>query len=136
MGCQHRDLRDLPGILYRDRHGRDFLTDKPYGLLYAPFEGHLVGACRDVLEAVPNHALGKYRRSRRAVADNVISLAGGDLHELGPNVFEGILQLYLLGDCHTVAADLRRTEVLPQYHISAAWTECDANSPSQRVYPP
>ena len=50
-------------------------------------------------------------------------------------VLERVLQLYLLGDGHAVAADLGRTEILPQYHVSPARSEGDANGLGQRVYP-
>jgi hypothetical protein len=69
--------------------------------------------------------LGEHRGRRRAVAGDVVGLAGDLAHELGAHVLERVLELDLLRDRDAVLGDLRAAEGLLDDDVLAGRAERD-----------
>ena len=115
--------RDLLLGLDVDRRVEQLLDNGVDSLLDAPLEGHRVGAGRNVAQALADHGLGDDGRRRRAVAGHVVRLLGDLLDQLGADLLEGVLQLDLLGDGHTIVGDRGGAPLLFEDDIAALGTE-------------
>ena len=104
------------------------------GGLDTPLERHRVGAGGDVPEALVDHGPGQHRRRGGAVAGHVVGLLGHLLHELGPDLLPGVLQVDLLGDGDAVVGDGGGTPLLLENDVAALRTEGDAYGVGQLVH--
>ena len=123
VGGERGDLGDLLGALHLLGELGDGFDDGRGGLVDAALEGHRVRAGRDVLEALAVDGLGEQRGGGRAVAGDVVRLAGDFAHHLRAHVLEGIREFDLLRDGHAVLGDLRGAELLVEDHVAAGRTE-------------
>ena len=101
------------------------------GLADAAAQRHRIGAGGDHLEPFAEDALGQHGGGRRAVAGDVVRLAGRFLHELGAQVLERVIELDVLGDGHAVLGDLGRAPALVEHRVAAAGAERAAHGPGQ-----
>ena len=94
-------------------------------------EGHRIGAGGDHLQAFAEDRLGQHGGGRRAVAGDVVRLAGGFLDELGAQVLVRVVELDVLGDGDAVLGDLGRAPALVEHGVAAAGAERAADGPGQ-----
>src|SRR4029077_5883310 len=130
LGIARRDRRHLGDLLaIRDlnRLLLDGLDDFVDSLLDADLQEHRVGAGGHVAQPLADDCRGQYDRGRGAVTGDVVGLARDFLDELGPHVFEGILQLDLLRNRHAVVGDRRGTELLVEYDVTAFGADGNSN---------
>ena len=126
VGCgDRRHLGDLLALGDRDRLGLDGLDHGGDALVDASLQEDRVGAGADLAETGLDERLGEHRRGGGAVAGDVVGLGGDLLDQLGAHVLEGLLELDLLGDGHTVVGDRRRAELLVEDHVAALGAEGD-----------
>ena len=84
---------------------------------------HRIGAGSDHLEAFAEDRLGQHGGGGRAVAGDVVGLAGGFLHQLRAEILIGIFQIDVLGDRHAVLGDLGRAPAFVEHRVAAAGAE-------------
>ena len=116
---------DLLGLLL------DRFVDRHDGLVDAAAECHRIGAGGDHFETFAEDAVGQHRGGRRAVAGDVVRLAGGFLDELSTEVFERVFELDVLCDGDAVFGHLRRAPAFVEHGVAAAGAERAANGAGQ-----
>ena len=103
------------------------------GLLDAPLEAERAGAGGHVAEALADERLGQHGGGGGAVTGDVVGLGGDLLHELGTHVLEGVVELDLTSDGHTVVGDGGGAELLLEHHVAALRAERDLDGVGQLV---
>ena len=109
--------------MHADAHLRNFGDDRFDRLLNAALEFHRVRPGGDVLQPFAIDRLGQNGRGGRAVAGDVVGLAGDFLDHLGAHVRIRALQFDLLRDGHAVLRDGGGAEFLVDDDIAALRTE-------------
>jgi len=94
---------------------------------------HGIGAGGQVFDPFVDHDLGQNRRGGRAVAGDIVGLAGDFLDHLGAHIFEGLLDLDLAGDGHAVVGHGGSAEFLVEDHVPAAGAQGDLHGVGQLV---
>ena len=89
------------------------------GLVDTPLEIHRIGTGSYILQSLVYDGLCKDRSSRRTVTGIVTGLAGNALDKLCTCILEIVFQLHFLGNGHTVLGNLRSTELLAKYYVTA-----------------
>ena len=102
-------------------------------LLEAALQRHRVGSGGHVAHALVDDRLREHRRGGRAVAGDVVGLGGDFLGELSADVVEGLLEIDVAGDRHTVVGDRRRAEGLGEHDVAALGAERDLHRVGERV---
>ena len=133
MAGERGDPGDLLLAFDGPRHRLQLLSESVDRRFDPLLQGHRIGAGGDRLEALPQDVLGQDRGGRRTVTHGVVRLARGDLHELSAHVLERVFELDLLGDRHSVAADLGQSEVLVEDDVPAGRPEGDSDGSRQDV---
>ena len=77
--------------------------------------------------------LGQHGGGGGAVTGDVVGLGGDLLHELGAHVLEGVLELDLTGDGHTVVGDGGGAELLVEDDVAALRAERDLDGVGELV---
>src|SRR5581483_485136 len=104
------------------------------GLLDAALQRHRIRAGRDVLQALADDGLGEHRRSRRAVAGNVVRRRRDLADELGALVLEDVLDLDLASNRDAVVRDRRRAELLVEHDVAALRAKGDLDRVREDVH--
>ena len=102
--------------------------------LDAPLERHRVGPGGHVAQALADHGPGEDGGRGGAVTGDVVGLLGHLLDQLGADPLEGVLELDLLGDGHTVVGDRGGAPLLVEHHVAALRAEGDADGVRQLVH--
>ena len=104
------------------------------GRFDASLEAHGVGAGGDVAQTFLDQGLGKHGGGGGAVTGDVVGLGGDFLHQLGTHVLEGVFELDLTSDGHTIVGDRRGAELLVEHDVAALRAECDLDRIGQLVH--
>ena len=100
----------------------------------AVVDGDRVRAGGDGTHALVDQGLGQQGGGGGPVTGDVVGLHGDGLHQLGTEVLEGVLEIDVAGDGHTVVGDDRATEGLVEDDVAALGPQGDAHRVSQRVH--
>ena len=103
------------------------------GLGDALLHDHGVGTGSQVLQALTDDGLSQQGGGGGTVAGHVVGLGGNFLDDLSAHVLEGVVQLDLLGNAHTVVGDEGSAKLLIQHHVAALGTHGDLHGISQLV---
>ncbi len=96
-----------------------------------PREGHRVDAGGNPLQAFFENGLGQNRGSRRAVAGDVVRLAGGFLDQLGAEILERIVEFDVFGNRDAVFGHFGRAPTFVEHCIATARAQRAADSLGQ-----
>src|SRR5207253_2551288 len=109
------------GLLALDRSccGDERLDDLVCGSVDSDAECHRVCARGNVLESAAHDRLSENRSGGGAVAGNIVGLGGDTLDELCAEVLEGIFEIDLTGDAHTVVSDGGAAECLGEHDVAS-----------------
>jgi hypothetical protein len=89
-------------------------------------ERHRVGPGGHVAQALVDHGPGQHGGCRRPVSGDVVGLLGHLFDELGPDAFERVLELDVLGDGDAVVGDGGGAPLLVEDDVAAFGSEGDA----------
>ena len=107
-----------------------------HGLVHPAAQAHRIGAGRDVAQAFAGHGLGEHRGSGGAITGLVLGFGRHLQEQLGADVFEGIFEFNLAGNCDPVVDHIGGAEFLFQHHIAALGAEGDLDRIGEGINPP
>ena len=106
------------------------------GFVHPAAEFHGAGTGSRVAQPFPHHGLSQNGGGCGAIAGFVLGFRGHLLHQLGAQIFEGIVKLDLTSNGVTVIDDVWSSEFLFEHHVAAPWTDRHADSVCQCIDTP
>jgi hypothetical protein len=92
---------------------------------------HRIGASGNHLETLAKDSLGEHGGGGRAVAGDVVGLAGCFLHQLRPEILIRVFEVDVFGNGDAVLRDLRRAPALVEHRVAATRAERALHRPGE-----